>query len=150
MLDRVRYQVVQYLEACTGPLLPKATSDAYLPPGDPVSLDFSLLVDTRDTTTTPVELRTGEMRIDSQFLRANIDPTERYVTSPPGSGKHRLKAWDSGFDNVVVAGDWIYTGVNFGCAEGTITSGLLASHAISGYPRREDVINFPPEAWPKA
>ena len=150
MLDRVRYQVVQYLEACTGPLLPKATSDAYLPPGDPVSLDFSLLVDTRDPATTPESLRTGEMRIDSQFLRANIDPTERYVTSPPGSGKHRLKAWDSGFDNVVVAGDWIYTGVNFGCAEGTITSGLLASHALSGYPRREDVINFPPEAWPKA
>jgi hypothetical protein len=49
----------------------------------------------------------------------------------------------------VVAGDWIYTGVNFGCAEGTITSGLLASHAISGFPRREDIINFPPEAWPK-
>lgn len=150
MHDRVRYQVVQYLEACTGPLLPKATSDAYLPPGDPVSLDFSLLVDTRDPATTPEALRTGEMRIDSQFLRANIDPTERYVTSPPGSGRHRLKAWDSGFDNLVVAGDWIYTGVNFGCVEGTITSGLLASHAISGWPRREDIINFPPEAWPKA
>jgi uncharacterized protein with NAD-binding domain and iron-sulfur cluster len=148
MHDRVRYQMVQYLEACTGPLLPKATSDAYMPPGDPVSLDFSLLVDTRDPASTPENLRTGEMRIDSQFLRANIDPTERYVTSPPGSGKHRLKAWDTGFDNLVVAGDWAYTGVNFGCVEGTITSGLLASHAISGFPRREDIINFPPEAWP--
>lgn len=148
--DRVRHQATQYLQAAIGAVLPKATSNARNPPGDPAGLDFSLLVDTRPESETPPNLRTGIARIESQFLRANIDPSERYVTSPPGTSKLRLKAWGSGFENLVLAGDWIYTGVNFGCVEGTVMSGKLASFAISGAPALGQIVAYPTTAWPEA
>ena len=141
MHDRVRFQCIQYLQAGIGPLLPLATTNAVNPPGDPVGFDFSLLVDTR--TLDVGELRVGVARIDSQFIRANIDPTERYVTSPPKSTRHRLKAWDSGFTNLVVTGDWIYTGLNVGSVESTVMSGKLAAHALSGSPSLSEITAYP-------
>jgi hypothetical protein len=38
-----------------------------------------------------------------------------------------------------LAGDWTRTGLNIGCVEAAVISGLLASHALSGYPLREDI-----------
>ena len=133
--ERVKYQFIQYLQTNIGPLLPKATTAATRPPGDPAGLDFGLLVDTSGAK--------GVARFDSQFWRANIDPTERYVASPPGSTKYRLKAWDSGFANLIPAGDWIYTGLNVGSVEGTVMGGRLASHAVSGAPALKDIIGYP-------
>jgi uncharacterized protein with NAD-binding domain and iron-sulfur cluster len=141
--NRVRFQSIQYLQAGMGPLLPKATTDARNPPGDPVGFDFNLLVDTLGKIEPDGVANAGIARIESQYWRANIDPTERYVTSPPGSTKHRLKAWDSGFSNLVVAGDWIYTGLNVGSVEGTVMSGKLASYALSGAPARDTIIGYP-------
>jgi uncharacterized protein with NAD-binding domain and iron-sulfur cluster len=135
--DRVKFQCIQYLKTALGPLLPLATPNAGNPPGDLFGFDFNLLVDTRETP------GVGEARFDAQFWRANIDPTERYVTSPPGSTKYRLKAWGSGFDNLVLAGDWIYTGVNVGSAEGTVMSGKLAAHALCGLPTLDQIISYP-------
>src|SRR3546814_5070715 len=83
------------------------------PPGDPIGFDFSELVCLEDDVAT-----LGVARLDQQFWKPNIDPTERYTTSPPGSTQYRLKAWDSGFSNIVLAGDWIYTGLNVGSFEG--------------------------------
>jgi len=134
---RVKYQAIQYLQAGVAPLLPLATTNATRPPGDPFGLDFELLVDTR----TPPGV--GVQRFDAQFWRANIDPTERYVTSPPGSTKYRLKAWESGFGNLVLAGDWIYTGLNVGSVEGTVMSGKLAAHALCGLPDLEAIVGYP-------
>ena len=136
--DRVKAQCVQYLQAAIGPLLPKATTNAVSPPGDPVGLDFSLLHNPREANA-----GLGVQRFDQQFWRANIDPTERYVTSPPGSSAARLKAWGSGLSNLVLAGDWIYTGLNVGSVEGTVMSGRLASYAISGYPALKDIVGYP-------
>jgi uncharacterized protein with NAD-binding domain and iron-sulfur cluster len=135
---RVKAQCVQYLQNCMGPLLPQATTNAVSPPGDPVGLDFSLLV--------PYEAAnagSGVRRFDQQFWRANIDPTERYVTSPPGSTGARLKAWDSGLSNLVLAGDWIYTGLNVGSVEGAVMGGRLAAHAVSGLPKLSDIVGYP-------
>ena len=84
-----------------------------------MSLDFDLLVDPRNVGAE------GVQRFDSQFWRANIDPTERYVTTPPGSVRYRLEAWGSGFTNLTLAGDWIYTGLNVGSFEGATMSGKL-------------------------
>jgi uncharacterized protein with NAD-binding domain and iron-sulfur cluster len=137
--ERVRAQCVQYLQASIGPLLPKATTNALNPPGDPIGLDFSVLH--QHTESTPPAQ--GVQRFDQQFWRANIDPTERYVTSPPGSTRYRLKAWGSGFVNLVLAGDWIYTGLNVGSVEGTVMSGKLASHAISGVPALSTIVGYP-------
>ena len=33
---------------------------------------------------------TGADRLDAQYLRANVEPSERYVLSVPGSGEHRI------------------------------------------------------------
>lgn len=99
-------------------------------------LDFDLLVCTEDDSAK------GVARFDQQFWRANIDPNERYTQSPAGSTKCRIKAWDTGYDNLVIAGDWTYTGLNVGSMEGTVMSGRLAAHAISGYPALEDIPGF--------
>jgi hypothetical protein len=121
-----------------GPLLPLATSNKVSPPGDPIGMDFSLLKGYDES-----KMGLGVSRFDQQFWRANIDPTERYVLSPPGSTKYRLKAWGSGYDNLVLAGDWIYTGLNVGSVEGTVMGGRLASFAISGAPALTEIIGYP-------
>ena len=135
--DRVKAQCIQYLQTSIGTMLPNATVRANNPAGDPMGLDFDLLVDTLSKTAQ------GTKRFDSQFWRANIDPTERYVTTPPGSVKYRLEAWGSGFDNLTLAGDWIYTGLNVGSFEGATMSGKLASYALTGAPALDTIIGYP-------
>lgn len=147
--ERVKTQCIQYLQASIGTMLPKATVRANYGVGDPMGLDFDLLVDAR--TTQPGALRAeGVQRFDSQFWRANIDPTELYVTSPPGSTACRLEAWASGFDHLTLAGDWIYTGLNVGSFEGATMSGKLASYALSGAPALDTIIGYPTLPRPHA
>ena len=71
---------------------------------------------------------------DAQYWRVNIDPSERYVLSVTGSSAYRLTAGGSGFDNLYLTGDWIHTGLDAGCMEATVASGIEASRAIAGYP----------------
>ncbi len=78
--------------------------------------------------------RTGEDRFDSQFWRANVDPSERYVLSLPGSDKYRLRSDESGYDNLVLAGDWINCGLNAGCLEAAVMSGFQAANVLTGKP----------------
>ena len=73
-------------------------------------------------------------QFDQQYFRANIDPNERYTLSVKGSVQYRLEAWDSKFENLVLAGDWIYTGFNVGSFEGAVMSGKLACLALTGAP----------------
>jgi len=79
---------------------------------------------------------------DGIFKRINIDPSERYVLSPPGSATHRLHAWGSGFTNLSLCGDWIYTGINCGAIEAAALSGALASYALTGFPKLEDIQGY--------
>jgi uncharacterized protein with NAD-binding domain and iron-sulfur cluster len=76
----------------------------------------------------------GEARLDSQWVRANIDPTERYVLSLPNTSCFRLKSDGSDFGNLYLAGDWTKNGINAGCMEAAAISGLQASRAICGWP----------------
>jgi uncharacterized protein with NAD-binding domain and iron-sulfur cluster len=76
----------------------------------------------------------GDTVLNSQFFRANIDGTERYVLSVKGSGPFRLHPGNSGFANLFLAGDWTYNVLNAGCVEAAVISGRLASHAICGKP----------------
>ncbi|OYT92383.1 MAG: hypothetical protein CFE43_08955 [Burkholderiales bacterium PBB3] len=139
---RVKAQCIQYLQASMGPLLPLSTTNVISPPGDPVGLDFSLL------HTSAGSNLLGVQRFNEQFWRANIDPTESYVTSPPGSTAARLKAWATGFSNLSIAGDWTYTGLNVGSVEGAVMGGKLAAFAVSGYPAIKDIIGFPAAQGP--
>jgi uncharacterized protein with NAD-binding domain and iron-sulfur cluster len=77
---------------------------------------------------------TGPQRFDSQFWKANIDPSERYVQSVVGSTAHRLKTDESGFSNLYLTGDWIKNGIDSGCMEATVMSGMQAARAICGVP----------------
>jgi uncharacterized protein with NAD-binding domain and iron-sulfur cluster len=78
---------------------------------------------------------TGANRLREQYLRANIDATERYVLSIPGTQSVRRKAQDSGFKGLVITGTWIDTGLNVSAVETATMSGLQAARAISGYPQ---------------
>lgn len=95
--------------------------------GSGKSVDWNLLMDP--------ENRKGKERFDSQFWRANVDPTERYVLSVKNSTKYRLETDESGFNNVYLTGDWIKTGLNAGCVEASVMAGMETSRAICGYPK---------------
>jgi uncharacterized protein with NAD-binding domain and iron-sulfur cluster len=82
--------------------------------------------------------------IATQHLRANVDPSDRYVQSLPGSGAHRLRADESGFDNLSLAGDWIETGLNAGCIEAAALSGVQAANAVLGRPLHTGTSGFRP------
>lgn len=93
----------------------------------PHGFDWSTLVDMSGGV--------GEKRFDSQYWRANVDPSERYVLSVVNSTKARLHTDNTGFANFYVTGDWIRTGINAGCVEAAVMAGMQTSRAISGYPQ---------------
>jgi uncharacterized protein with NAD-binding domain and iron-sulfur cluster len=72
----------------------------------------------------------GIDRLDAQYLRANVEPSERYVLSVPGSSEHRIAPDDTGFANLYAVGDWTACGINAGYVEGAVISGMLAANAI--------------------
>jgi uncharacterized protein with NAD-binding domain and iron-sulfur cluster len=102
-----------------GVLWPKAVVSH----GSP-GLDWDVLVDPSGAT--------GQQRLDAQYLRANINPSELYVQSPAGSTRHRLRPDESGFRNLLLAGDWTRTAFNAGCIEAATMSGLAAARALTG------------------
>jgi uncharacterized protein with NAD-binding domain and iron-sulfur cluster len=89
--------------------------------------NWDLLVDLQN--------RQGVQRLAAQYFRANVDPSERYVLSLPGTTCYRLRADQSGFTNLYLAGDWVRTGINAGCVEAAVMAGFQAARALSGYPQ---------------
>jgi uncharacterized protein with NAD-binding domain and iron-sulfur cluster len=86
-------------------------------PGNPFR--WSVLFDPRK--------RLGEGRLEAQYWRANVAPWERYVITPAGSVRYRLRSDESGFPNLVLAGDWTKNGINGGCVEAAVVSGMQAA-----------------------
>ena len=76
-----------------------------------------------------------ESAIDTQLYLANVDPSDRYVQCAPGTDAYRLRADESGYDNMVLAGDWTDHGLNAGCIEAATLSGLQAANAVLGRSR---------------
>lgn len=74
--------------------------------------------------------RPGLARLDAQYVRANVRGSERYVRTPPGSVRARLEPGDSGWENLVLAGDWTRTGIDAGSVEAAVVSGLRAADAL--------------------
>lgn len=138
MAAYVARQSVDYLDFAIGPLMPGAVNNAGKGDGPAGALDYCLLVDTRP------DPGIGKDRFASQFWRANIDPSERYVPSHKGSTAYRLAAWESGYANLTLAGDWTYTGLNVGSVECTVMSGRLASYALTGSPPLDQITGYPP------
>lgn len=86
----------------------------------------------------------GPARLDSQYWRANIDLSDRYVQSLPGTGHLRLRADGSGLLNLFLAGDWVDSGLNAGCIEAAVLAGIQAANAIEGRPINDGTTGFRP------
>ncbi len=110
----VKQNAICWLQQYIGHLWPDATDDT--------GLDWELLLDPQHGK--------GRHRFDAQYWRANVNPADRYVQSLPGTTRYRLKANESGFANLYLAGDWIRTGLNIGCIESAVMGGLQAAQAI--------------------
>jgi len=78
--------------------------------------------------------QTGEQRLRAQYYGANVNPSDLYVLSLPGTTSRRLRSEESGFDNLALAGDWTFNGLNVGCVEAAVMSGMRAAQAILGRP----------------
>jgi uncharacterized protein with NAD-binding domain and iron-sulfur cluster len=81
-------------------------------------------------------------RFASQFWTANVNPSDRYTLTLPGSSAYRISPLDTTWDNFTVCGDWTDCGFNAGCVEAAVMSGRLAAHAISRLPALEDIVGF--------
>ena len=125
-------QAIAYYEKYTGWMWPNATQ-----PGTQ-ALDYNVLV-------APQSL-TGTARLDWQWLRANVDPTECCVASLAGTTALRVGARGPERDtakppaapyfvNLYFAGDWTRTVTDTVSVEGAVSSAMAASRAISGSPR---------------
>ena len=77
----------------------------------------------------------GKARLDQQYWRVNVDPSERYVLSVAGSSQYRLATDGTQFSNLFITGDWIKTGVNAGCVEAAVMAGMQTARALCGYPQ---------------
>jgi uncharacterized protein with NAD-binding domain and iron-sulfur cluster len=86
--------------------------------------------------------RVGAPALGSQYVRANVNPSDRYVLTLPGSSRYRISPLDDSYDNLTVAGDWTDCGLNEGCVESAVMSGRLAAHALSRAPALADITGF--------
>ena len=116
-LERARTAFVTWMNDRSGVLWPKAVT------GKPTQFCWNLLEAPDDLL--------GPKRLDYQYLRVNIDPSERYVLSVPGSVEFRLWPDRSGVHNLYLAGDWVRSGVNAGCIEAAVVAGRMTARAIT-------------------
>jgi hypothetical protein len=126
----VRRNAVRFLNEQVPHLWPRATGTAG-------GFRWDLLVDPRDG---PVV--SGEARFGTQFWTANVNPSDRYALSLPGSSASRISPLDRTYDNLTIAGDWTDCGFNAGCVEAAVMSGRLAAHAVSLSPRLDDIVGY--------
>ncbi|WP_299561926.1 FAD-dependent oxidoreductase [uncultured Mycolicibacterium sp.] len=124
--QRVFDAAIDYLDHHVGLYLPGAVG--------PDGFDWRLLAG--------VDGRRGAEALATQYVSVNIDPSDRYVQSVPGSDRYRLRPDESGYDNLVLAGDWTDTGINAGCIEAAVISGLQAANALAGRGRYHRIRGF--------
>jgi len=130
--EEVRQNAIHFLNHHIGHLWPWAVNEA--------GFRWEILADSEDGNKAPKT--SGTARFNSQYWRANVNPTDRYVLALPGTLKYRISPLDNTYDNLTIAGDWTDCGFNEGCVEAAIISGRLAAHAISHYPPLEDIIGY--------
>jgi uncharacterized protein with NAD-binding domain and iron-sulfur cluster len=133
--QEVRRNAVRFLNHEIGKLWPNAERA-------PGRFNWDLLVAPPDTRRRATAGATGERRFESQFWTANVNPSDRYVQSLPGTSRYRISPLEQQFDNLTVAGDWTDCGLNIGCVEAAVMSGRLAAHALSNSPPLCDIAGF--------
>jgi uncharacterized protein with NAD-binding domain and iron-sulfur cluster len=84
----------------------------------------------------------GRERVHHQFVSANVNPTDRFTLSLPGSTRFRISPLDDTYDNLTLVGDWTACGFNESCVEAAVMSGRLGAHAISRSPRLSAIVGY--------
>ena len=136
--DEVRANAVRFLDRDIVHLWPRA----HRPEG---GFRWDLLVDPDepDPDTDAARSRaTIEKRIETQHLQVNVDPTDRYALSLPGTIQYRISPLDGTYDNFTICGDWTDCGFNAGCVEAAVMSGRLAAHALSLWPPLDEIVGY--------
>jgi uncharacterized protein with NAD-binding domain and iron-sulfur cluster len=134
--ERVRQSAIGFLDHQIQPLWPRAVG-----PGG--GFRWELLADAAtDDGGAPAGAGAGPERFATQFWTANVNPSDRYVQSLPGSAVYRISPLDNTYDNLTIAGDWTACGVNVGCVEAAVISGRLAAHAIAQQPALADIVGY--------
>lgn len=128
--ETVRRNAVRFLVDDVHHLWPKALDDA----GD---FRWDLLVSPPGAMGS-----VGHERFRGQYWVANVNPTDRYTASLPGSSRYRISPLDATYDNLTVCGDWTDCSFNAGCVEAAVMSGRLAAHALSGLPALKDIVGY--------
>lgn len=113
-------QVKAWLDERLGQLFPRAMSA-------PDTFDFDLLCAPDGVL--------GEDRLEAQWIHRSQSPSDHFVLSLPRRSRFCLAADTSGYENLVLAGDWLYTGMG-GNVEGAVMAGMMASRALCDLPRR--------------
>jgi uncharacterized protein with NAD-binding domain and iron-sulfur cluster len=124
--EHTRRGAVHFLEHHVGRLLPGTVG--------PGGFRWELLCGRGDAD--------GPDAFASQYWSANVDWSDRYVLSLPGSDRFRLRPDESGYDNLFLAGDWTDCGMNAGCIESAVISGLQAANAVRGRPGSHRIAGY--------
>ena len=117
-LAAVKQQAIEFFSTEAKPLWPKAVTSS--------GFDWDVMVDESNGQ--------GQARLDAQYWRANTQGTERYVATRAATVQYRLRSDDSGYANLVLAGDWTRNGIDGGSVEAAFASGRMASRALCGSP----------------
>ncbi len=133
----VRERAIAFLEGHAATFWPGVRG----PRGD---FRWGLLEPPRGTSsaTQRAKSRGARASLETQYHAANLNPTDRYVLALPGSIQYRLSPLDVVVDNLTVAGDWTATGLDSGCVESAVMSGMLAAHALSQQPPLERIVGY--------
>jgi hypothetical protein len=129
-LSEVRENAIRFLNRDIRHLWPNGA--------DARGFRWDLLVDTTGHASAAI----GPERMAGQYVRANVNPTDRYALVLPGSVKYRISPLDLTYDNLTMAGDFTACGFTEGCVEAAVMSGLLAAHAVSKSPPLEMITGY--------
>ena len=116
---RVRADAIRYLDQSIGHYLPGSVLSS--------GFDWDLLCGAPPGT--------GPAAIDAQHLVANVDASDRYVQALPGTSHVAAAAGRLHVRHLHLAGDWTDCGLNAGCIEAAVMSGVQAANSVLGLPR---------------